>query len=64
MSRAWPSLQAMREAALMSGLPAVILLATRVAELRAGYRSSPLPPPSAPLDSGTSASQRCPTSSS
>jgi len=45
------SLQAMREAALMSGLPAVILLATRVAELRAGNRSSPLPPPSAPLDS-------------
>jgi hypothetical protein len=29
----------------------VILLATRVAELRAGNRSSPLPPPSAPLDS-------------
>jgi hypothetical protein len=45
------SLQAMREAALMSGLPAVILLAARVAELRAGSRSSPLPPPSAPLDS-------------
>ncbi|HTU60081.1 MAG TPA: hypothetical protein VMF89_16630, partial [Polyangiales bacterium] len=45
------SLQAMREAALMSGLPAVILLATRVAELQTGNRSSPLPPPSAPLDS-------------
>jgi tetratricopeptide (TPR) repeat protein len=37
------SLQAMREAALTSGLPAVILLADRVAELRAKRRSSPLP---------------------
>ena len=45
------SLQAMREAALTSALPAVILLAARVAELRATSRSSPLPPPSAPLDS-------------
>jgi len=39
------SLQAMREAALTSGLPAVILLADRVAELRAKRRSSPLPSP-------------------
>jgi len=45
------ALQAMREAALTSGLPAVILLADRVAELRARRRSSPLPPPSGPLDS-------------
>ena len=42
------SLQAMREAALTSGLPAVILLADRVAELRAKRRSSPLPPPAEP----------------
>jgi hypothetical protein len=39
------ALQAMRDAALASGFPAVILLADRVAELRAKYRSSPLPPP-------------------
>jgi tetratricopeptide (TPR) repeat protein len=39
------SLQSMREAALTSGLPAVILLADRVAELRAKRRSSPLPRP-------------------
>jgi len=39
------SLQAMREAALTSGLPAVILLADRVAELRAKRRSSPVPSP-------------------
>ncbi|MET0385209.1 MAG: protein kinase [Polyangiales bacterium] len=38
------ALLAMREAALTSGLPAVILLADRVAELRAKRRSSPLPP--------------------
>ncbi|MET0385620.1 MAG: protein kinase [Polyangiales bacterium] len=37
------ALRAMREAALSSGLPAVILLADRVAELRS-RRSSPLPP--------------------
>jgi hypothetical protein len=41
------ALQAMREAALTSGLPAVILLADRVAELRAKRRSSPLPGPAA-----------------
>ena len=40
------ALQSMREAALTSGLPAVILLADRVAELRAKRRSSPLPPAS------------------
>jgi hypothetical protein len=39
------ALQSMRDAALASGFPAVILLADRVAELRAKYRSSPLPPP-------------------
>jgi hypothetical protein len=39
------ALQAMRNAALSSGFPAVILLADRVAELRAKHRSSPLPPP-------------------
>jgi hypothetical protein len=39
------ALQAMRDAALASGFPAVILLADRVAELRAKYRSSPIPPP-------------------
>jgi hypothetical protein len=38
------ALQAMRDSALASGFPAVILLADRVAELRAKYRSSPLPP--------------------
>jgi hypothetical protein len=38
------ALQAMRDAALASGFPGVILLADRVAELRAKYRSSPLPP--------------------
>ncbi|HET8934445.1 MAG TPA: protein kinase [Polyangiales bacterium] len=42
------ALQAMREAALTSGLPAVILLADRVAELRAKRRSSPLPAPLEP----------------
>jgi tetratricopeptide (TPR) repeat protein len=42
------SLQAMREAALTSGLPAVILLADRVAELRAKRRSSPPPRVSEP----------------
>jgi hypothetical protein len=39
------ALQAMRSAALASGFPAVILLADRVAELRARHRSSPIPPP-------------------
>jgi hypothetical protein len=38
------ALQAMRSAALASGFPAVILLADRVAELRARPRSSPIPP--------------------
>jgi tetratricopeptide (TPR) repeat protein len=38
------ALQAMRNAALASGFPAVIVLADRVAELRAKLRSSPLPP--------------------
>jgi hypothetical protein len=38
------SLQAMRDAALASGLPALILLADRAAKLRAKLRSSPLPP--------------------
>src|SRR5437763_1431598 len=40
------ALQSMRDAALTSGLPAVILLADRVAELRSKHRSSPLPPAS------------------
>ena len=38
------ALQAMRAAALASGFPTVILLADRVAELRARQRSSPIPP--------------------
>jgi hypothetical protein len=38
------ALQLMRDAALASGLPTVILLADRVAELRSRRRSSPLPP--------------------
>lgn len=37
------ALLAMREAAITSGLPAVILLADRVAELRGKRRSSPVP---------------------
>jgi hypothetical protein len=45
------ALQSMREAAMASGLPAVVALASRVAELRARNRSSPLPPQSKPLDS-------------
>lgn len=47
------ALHAMREAALTSGLPAVILLADRVAELRARRRSSPTPR-AATVDAGTS----------
>jgi hypothetical protein len=39
------ALQSMRDAALASGLPALILLADRTAKLRAKLRSSPLPPP-------------------
>jgi hypothetical protein len=45
------AIAAMREAALSSGLPALILLADRTAELRAKLRSSPLPPGTAQLPS-------------
>jgi hypothetical protein len=37
------ALRAMRDVALVSGLPAVVLMADRVAELRTRHRDSPLP---------------------
>jgi tetratricopeptide (TPR) repeat protein len=39
------ALHSMRDVALVSGLPTVVLLADRVAELRSKSRGSPLPPP-------------------